>query len=82
MSVKTVSLRAEACQRLRAARRYPGESFSQVIMRARWPDETMTAAQLLERYRTSGAFFRDEDLDLIAAADQADRPPVDKWSTP
>jgi predicted CopG family antitoxin len=82
MSVKTVSLRIEAYQRLRAARRYPGESFSQVIMRARWPDETMTADRLLGRYGTMGPTFTDEELERIEAADRSDVPPVDKWSTP
>jgi hypothetical protein len=36
MSTKTVSLKKEAYDRLRAARRYPGESFSDVVLRARW----------------------------------------------
>ena len=80
MSVKTVSLKTEAYERLRAARRYPGESFSEVILRARWPEDTVTGAELLRRYETSGASFTDRQLDTIEAAIAADRPPEDKWT--
>ena len=43
MSSKTITLREEAYERLRAARRYPGESFSAVVLRATWPETTTTA---------------------------------------
>ena len=44
MAIKTVSLKSEAYEPLRSARRYPGESFSEVILRARWPEDTITGA--------------------------------------
>lgn len=78
---RTISLRIEAYERLRAARRHPRESFSDVVMRAEWPDTGITAGALLELYRESGAFLSDETLDRIEEAKAADGPPVDKWST-
>ena len=41
MATKTISLKLDAYEKLRAARRQPTESFSQVILRARWPEETI-----------------------------------------
>lgn len=79
MATKTISLHLEAYERLRSARRYPSESFTQVILRARWPGETITAADLLERSREAGAHFSGDELDRIETAKLDDRPPVDKW---
>jgi predicted CopG family antitoxin len=80
MAIKTVSLKAEAYERLRAARRYPGESFSEVILRARWPEDTITASELLARLR-GGAHFTESELDSIEAAKPSATPPEDKWAT-
>ena len=81
VAVKTVTLKLEAYERLRAARSYPGESFSQVILRARWPEPSITGGELLARLRESGPFFSDEELDAIEDVMKADAPPVDKWAT-
>jgi predicted CopG family antitoxin len=80
MGTKTVSLKQEAYERLRAARRYPGESFSQVVLRATWPHDTTTARALLESYRAGRRQFSDEDLDRIQALNRRDVPPEDKWA--
>lgn len=37
MATKTISLKVQAWNRLRAARRRPDESFSEVVLRAEWP---------------------------------------------
>ena len=79
MSVKTISLRIEAYERLRSARRFPGESFSEVVLRAFWPEETLTGKELLEFCRKHGPFFTEEGLDWVEEAKQGDRPPEDKW---
>jgi hypothetical protein len=81
MAIKTVSLKSEAYERLRTARRYPGESFSEVILRARWPEDTITGEELLRRCRDRGASFTEVELSAIEAAQAADRPAEDKWAT-
>ncbi|MCP3960864.1 MAG: hypothetical protein GY719_23715 [bacterium] len=80
MATKTISLKLDAYEKLRAARQRPSESFTQVILRARWPEETVTAAELLQRCRRSGGFFAEEDLDRIDELKGSDVPPDDKWS--
>jgi hypothetical protein len=80
MAIKTVSLKLEAYEKLVAARRYPTESFSEVILRARWPEMTITAGELLRRGRERGSHFTEEELDSIEEAKAwMNRPPVDKW---
>jgi len=81
MSVKTVSLKLEAYERLRAARRYPTESFSAVVLRATWPEDTITARELLGLCRTRRAGFSDQELDRIDALKRRDAPPEDKWAS-
>jgi hypothetical protein len=78
MATKTISLQQEAYDRLRSARRYTSESFSEVILRVAWPCETVTGAGLLSRYQEHGSFLVSEDLDRIEQAKIADRPPEDK----
>jgi hypothetical protein len=70
MSVETISLKLEAYGRLRAARRYPTESFSAVVPRAGWPEDTITARPFLELSRTHTRRFADEALDRIDARKQ------------
>jgi predicted CopG family antitoxin len=79
MATKTVSLKEEAYRRLKAARRYPGESFSEVVLRATWPEDTLSARDLLGNYRR-GRYFSDEELDRIEALKRAQQPPEDKWA--
>jgi predicted CopG family antitoxin len=81
MSTKTISLKMEAYKKLKAARRYPEESFSEVILRATWPEQTITAGEFLERYRNQGPFFKEIELTRIEKLKRSDRPPVDKWKT-
>jgi predicted CopG family antitoxin len=82
MATKTISLRLEAYERLRTARRYPDESFSQVILRARWPEETVSAADLLARRRETGPLLSDEILNTIENLKRTEGPPADKWTAP
>ena len=76
MSSMTISLREEAYERLRAARRYPGESFSAVVLRATWP-ETTTGKAFLDICRERGAVFDAAALDRVEALKRDDAPAVD-----
>lgn len=82
MSSKTISLRLAAYEKLRAARRYPGESFSQVVLRAQWPEETVTAGELLRLCRERGPLLSEAELARLEEVKAADRPPEDKWQAP
>lgn len=79
MATKTISLRLDAYEKLRQARRSPSESFTDVVLRATWPETTVTGAELLEIYRKHGPFFSENELAQIEEAMEADQPPVDKW---
>ena len=81
MSSKTISLREAAYERLRAARRYPGESFSAVVLRAKWPETTATGQTLLHLCRERGAAFSEPELDRIEALKRDDGPASNKWKT-
>jgi predicted CopG family antitoxin len=80
MATKTISLRLDAYERLRRARIRPGESFTEVVLRAEWPDRGMTARELRTVYETEGPIFDEEVLDRVDEARALDRPPKDKWS--
>jgi hypothetical protein len=80
MATKTISLRLDAYERLRQARRRPDESFTEVVLRAEWPDRGLTARELRARYEAEGPLFAKAALERIQEADRADRFPADKWS--
>jgi predicted CopG family antitoxin len=80
VSTKTISLKIEAYDRLRGARRYPSESFSEIVLRATWPEDTITARELLQVGRTRRVRLSSEELDRLDALDRGDTPPEDKWA--
>ena len=81
MSSKTISRREEAYERLRTARRYPGESFSAVVLRATWPEKATTGKAFLDISRERGAVFDAAALDRVEALKRDDAPAIDKWNT-
>lgn len=81
MSTKTISLRLEAYERLRRARRVPDESFSDVVMRAEWPDHGLTARELRAVYEAHGPHLEPDALERVDAASRDEPPPRDKWTT-
>jgi hypothetical protein len=81
MFTKTISVRIEAYERLRRAKRDRSESFSDVIMRARWDAAPVTAAEYLRLVRERGPLYSLDELAHVEAAKASDRPPRDKWTT-
>lgn len=80
MATKTISLKVEAYNRLCAARRYRDESFSEVVMRATWPEDTITGRALLDLLGSRRVQLRAEELDRIDELKQRELPPEDKWA--
>jgi predicted CopG family antitoxin len=80
MAIKTISLKKEAYERLRNARRFPSESFSEIVLRATWPEDTVTGRALLDRYGTRATRLSDEELERVLALKRRDAPPEDKWA--
>ena len=81
MATKTISLRLEAYERLRRARRHGTESFSDVVMRAHWSDEPTTAGKYLAHVRERGPLYDVTGIEAIDELGVTDRPAEDKWST-
>lgn len=81
VSTKTISLREEAYERLRRAKRGPADSFSDVVMRATWPEAPLTAGAWLTLVRERGPQYRISELDQIDKIRATDTPPSDKWPT-
>ena len=79
MSTKTISLKSEAYEKLKAAKRFPSESFSQVVLRATWPEETITADQFLRLCRERGRYFSREEVAALQRLKDGESPPEDKW---
>ena len=48
MATKTISLELDAYEKLRRAKRTPGESFSNVVRRAQWENALPDARQVIE----------------------------------
>ena len=80
VSSKTISLKKEAYERLRAARRYSSESFSEVVLRATWPEDTVSGLGLLARLRKARPWFSESELQVLAELKDADVPPEDRWN--
>lgn len=80
MGTKTISVREEAYDRLVKARKAPGESFSEVILRARWDSEPLRAGAYLAMVRERGPVYPESALDSIEELNRSDRPARDKWA--
>lgn len=81
MATTTISLKTEAYEKLKEARRYPTESFTQVVLRGKWNEETVTGAELLELDRKRGPLLTEAELDSVEEAKRQAQPPVDKWQS-
>jgi predicted CopG family antitoxin len=79
MATKTITLELDAYEKLRLSK-LPGESFTDVVRRARFENAAPTGADLLEYYLNGGSGVSEEYLDAIEAADKNDKPPDDPWA--
>jgi len=75
MATKTISLEIEAYEKLRRAKRFPRESFSEVVLRASIPDSGLSGRDLLASFGSGDSIFSDEDLNAIDAVNANDAPP-------
>ena len=80
MATESISIDLEAWERLRRARRWPGESFSKVIKRARWSEPRHTAAELLARSRKA-PLATEEEIARLDDAQCMDDPPEARWQS-
>ncbi len=80
MGTKTISLKDAAYERLKAARRYADESFSEVVLRATWPEDTITARGLLDLLGARRSHLSPDELDRVEALRQRTSEPEDKWA--
>jgi hypothetical protein len=75
VATKTISLEIEAYEKLRRAKRFPRESFSQVVLRANFPDGGVTGRELLAGFDSPESAFTESELDAIDALNANDAPP-------
>jgi hypothetical protein len=80
MATRTISLKDQAYNRLKAARRYPDESFSEVVLRATWPEDTITAKAWLSSRDVRRPLLGADELDRLEAFKRAQGAPEDKWA--
>ena len=75
MPTKTITLELDAYEKLRRAKRFPRESFSEVVRRLPVPLDGVTGRELLAMGREQGAILSEEDLESIDRLNAADAPP-------
>jgi len=78
MSTKTITLELDAYEKLRKAKR-GGESFTEVVRRAIWPDAPLTGEALRQHYRNGGAQVSEKYLKAVEAATEHDPMPDNPW---
>jgi len=78
MATKTISLEIDAYEKLRSRKR-AGESFSEVVRRAEFPDAPPKGGELLKYLRAGGSRIEDSYLDAVERAERADTQPDNPW---
>ena len=75
MATKTITLELDAYERLKAAKRTPRESFSEVVRRLPIPGYSFTARDLLKMREERGPVLSEDDMKVIDELNRTDRPP-------
>lgn len=75
MATKTITLELDAYERLKAAKRSPRESFSEVVRRLPIPGHAFVGRDLLRLREQRGAYLTEDDAAAIDELNRADRPP-------
>jgi hypothetical protein len=78
VATKTIRLELDVYEKLRAAKK-AGESFSEVVGRAMFPDEPLTGASLRSYLRGGGSRISEDSLDAVEAADRRDPTTDNPW---
>jgi hypothetical protein len=73
MAKRNITLELDAYEKLRFAKR-PGETFTEVVRRARFEAAAATGASLRQYFRDGGRGVREECLEAIEAAEKSDQP--------
>ena len=79
MATKTISIDLEAYERLRRARISAKDSFSQVIKRAKWDQQSKSCGDLLAALAALEPAAEDI-LSYLETAQMQDSPPDHPWS--
>jgi hypothetical protein len=74
MATKTITLELDAYEKLRLSKRR-GESFTEVIRRARFEEFVATGASLRRYFRKGGSGVSEDYLNAVDAAERNDQPP-------
>lgn len=72
---KTITLELDAYERLKAAKRSPRESFSEVVRRLPIPGHAFVGRDLLNLREQRGAYLTEEDTAAIDELNRTDQPP-------
>ena len=79
MATKTIALELDAYEKLRTARK-AGESLSEVVRRASFPDAPLTGENLRAYLRAGGGGVSERYLDAVEEAAKRDPLPDDPWA--
>lgn len=75
MATKTITLEIDAYERLKSAKRFPRESFSEVVRRLPLRADAMTAREFLEMSRRRSGQLTEADCQVIDELNASDLPP-------
>ena len=76
LATKTISLELDAYESLKASKRHPRESFSEVVRRLVQPKTSITGKQLFDRLQEGRFTLTEEDAEAIDRLNREDIPPA------